>query len=131
MLTRGSKPWVGRIGTLSMSSCLKLPTIHRARRATLSRGRDSCDIRLPSNETSGVISSIRSRRCISGNTLRQWNTAATIPTVNSCCQSLLNMSRSGCSFGFSSSTTPYVQLSSRDIRTRPENLGSRSSSLRR
>jgi hypothetical protein len=41
-----------------MSSCLKLPTIHRARRATSSRGRVSCDIRLPSKETPGTISLI-------------------------------------------------------------------------
>jgi hypothetical protein len=91
-----------------MSSCLKLPTIHRARRATSSRGRDSCDIRLPSNKTSGVISSIQSQRCISGNTLQWWNTATTIPVVNPRCRSLLNASRSGCSFNFSSSMTPYV-----------------------
>jgi hypothetical protein len=30
-LTRGSYPWLGRIGTLSMSFCLKLPITHRAR----------------------------------------------------------------------------------------------------
>jgi hypothetical protein len=112
-----------------MSSCLKLPTIHRARQATSSRGRDSCDIRRPSSEASSIISSIQSRRCISGSTLRWWNAAATIPTINPRCRSLLNASRSGYSFGFSSSTMPYVQLSSRDIRTRPENLGSLSSSL--
>jgi hypothetical protein len=48
----------------------------------LVEGRDLCDIRLPSRDTSGVISSSRSRRCVSGNTLRRWNAAATIPAVN-------------------------------------------------
>jgi hypothetical protein len=73
---------MGRIGTLSMSFYWKLPTIHRARRATSSRGRDSCDILLPSNDASGIISSSRSRRYVSGSTLQRWNTAATIPAVN-------------------------------------------------
>jgi hypothetical protein len=91
-----------------MSSFLKLPTIHHARRATSSRGRDSCDIRLPSSEASDVILSIWSRRCISGNTLQSWNMAATILAVNPRCRSLLNVSRSGCNLGFSSSMTPYV-----------------------
>jgi hypothetical protein len=91
-----------------MSSCLKLPTIHHARRATSSRGSDSCDIRLSSSEASGIISSIQSRRCISGSTLRRWNVVATIPAVNPRCRSLLNASRSGCSFSFPSSTTSYV-----------------------
>jgi hypothetical protein len=72
----------GHIGTLSMSSYRKLPTIHRAHRATSLRGRDSCDILLPTNDASGVISSSRSQRCISGSTLRLWNTVATIPTIN-------------------------------------------------
>jgi hypothetical protein len=45
-----------------MSSCLKLPTIHRACRMTSSRGRVFCDIRFPSNETPDIISSNRSRR---------------------------------------------------------------------
>jgi hypothetical protein len=69
-LTRGSNPWVGRIGTRSISYCQKLPSIRRARRATSSRGRDSCDILLPSNGASGVIWSSRSRRYVSGITLR-------------------------------------------------------------
>jgi hypothetical protein len=43
---------------------------------------DSCDILLPSNDASGVISSSQSRRCVSGSTLRRWNAAATIPAVN-------------------------------------------------
>jgi hypothetical protein len=63
-------------------SCRKLPTIHRARRVTSSRGRDSCDILLSSNDASGVISSSRSRRYASGSTLRRWNAAATIPAIN-------------------------------------------------
>jgi hypothetical protein len=65
-----------------MSSCQKLPTIHRACQATSLRGRDSCDILLPSNDASGIISSSRSRRYVSGSTLRWWNAAATIPAVN-------------------------------------------------
>jgi hypothetical protein len=65
-----------------MSSCLKLLTIHRARLATSSRGRDSCDIRLPSKDASGVISSSQSRHCVRGSALWRWNAAATIPAVS-------------------------------------------------
>jgi hypothetical protein len=48
----------------------------------LVEGRDSCDIRVPSNDASGVISSSRSQRCVSGSTLRRWNAMTTIPAVN-------------------------------------------------
>jgi hypothetical protein len=65
-----------------MSSYWKLPTIHRARQVTSSRERDSCDILLPSNNASGVISSSQSRRYVSGNTLWWWNAVATIPAVS-------------------------------------------------
>jgi hypothetical protein len=111
MLTRGSNPWLGHIMTLSISSCLKPPITHRARRTTSSRGRVSCDIRLPSSETPGFISSNRSRCCINGRTLRQWKAAATMPTVSPRKQSFLNASRSGCSFGLSSLTMLYGQFS--------------------
>jgi hypothetical protein len=84
---------------------LKLPTTHRAHQMTLSRGRVSCDIQLPSNETPGLISSKRSRCCTSGSTLRRWNAVATMPVVSPRRRSFL--------------------------RTWPEKLGRRSSLLRR
>jgi hypothetical protein len=70
-----------------MSSYWKLPTIHHAHRATSLRGRDSCDILLPSNNAYGS------------------------------------------SFGLSSSTTLYIQFSSRAISTWPKYLDSWSPSL--
>jgi hypothetical protein len=115
--TRGLNPGLGRIETLSMSSCLKLPITHRARHTTSSRGRVSWDIRLPSSETPDFISSNQSRRYISGRTLRRWKDVATMPAVSPHRRILLNVSRSGCSFGLSSSTMSYAHFSFRDIRT--------------
>jgi hypothetical protein len=106
-----------------MSSYLKLPTIHCARRATSSRGRDSCDIRLPSSEASDVISWIQSQRCISSSTLRRWNVVATIPAVNPRCRSLLNASRSGYSFSFfllDDAVCPVVLTQHQDPARKPQ-----------
>jgi hypothetical protein len=91
-----------------MSSCLKLAITHRARRTTSSRGRVSWDIWLPSSETPGFISSNQSRRCISGRTLRRWKVTTTMPAVSPRRRSFPNASRSGYSFGLSSSTMSYA-----------------------
>jgi hypothetical protein len=92
----------------------------------MSRGRVSCDIRLPSNKTPGFISSIRSRCYIKGRTLQWWNEAATMPKVSPRRRSLLSALRSSCSFGWSSSMTLYDQLSFQDISTYPVKWGRRS-----
>jgi hypothetical protein len=41
-----------------------------------------CDILLPSNDASDIISSSQSRRCVSGSILQRWNTVATIPAIS-------------------------------------------------
>jgi hypothetical protein len=50
-------------------------------------------------------------------TLRQWNAVATMPAISQRRRSFLSASRSGCSFGLSSSMMPYPQFSFQDIRT--------------